>query len=99
LLVAFGEAAVALRTLVDQGMQRRHDPGAQLKMLYRIAAVLSFMPELADCAKVPGFNVVVTMPGSRLLGLECEWNTLDCERLPLLLNKDVRMLIALRRNR
>ena len=92
---AFEEAAIALRELVSQHMNEKRDPSASLKLLYWISAVASFMPARAEKAQSPGFNVVILIPGARLFDLGFDWKTLGYEKLPLLVARDIRMLIAL----
>lgn len=92
---AFNEAAISLRALIGIHMEEQRDPTASLKLLYWISAVASFMPERAAKAQVPGFNVVITIPGTRLFGLKADWSSLGYEKLPLLVARDIRMLIAL----
>ena len=92
---AFNETAIAIRALISDSMKEQRDPSASLKLLYWISAVASFMPARAEKAQAPGFSVVVTIPGARLFGLKFEWKSLGYEQLPLLTERDVRMLIAL----
>lgn len=92
---AFNEAAIALRALIAGHMEEQRDPSASLKLLYWLSAVASFMPDQAEKAQTPGFSVFATIPGARLFGLKFDWKTLDYEKLPLLVGRDVRMLIAL----
>jgi hypothetical protein len=92
---AFNEAAIAIRALISQSMKERRDPSASLKLLYWISAIASFMPARAEKARLPGFSVVVTIPGTKLFGLKFDWKTLGYEQLPLLTARDVRMLVAL----
>lgn len=89
---AFREAAVALRAII-RALRRQRKPFEEpLNLLYWLAATESFMVDFAPILKEPGFNVMESIPGEVVRGLDFSYSTLGFNRLRLLNATDTKWL-------
>jgi len=89
---AFREGAIATRALIRAKRREDEDFEEELTLLYWLAAVRSFILDYAPRLKQPGFNVVQSIPGDRILGLRYSYDELGYEELDLLNKTDVKWL-------
>lgn len=90
---AFREAAVALRSIIRAKRKAKESYQDELKLLYRLAAINSFMLDYAPRLKEPGFNVMESVPGSRIQSLQYKYPDLGYRKLSLLNKTDWKWLI------
>jgi hypothetical protein len=90
---AFREAAVALRTIIRAKRKVKEPYTEELGLLYWLAAIRSFMLPYADKLKQPGFNVVQSIPGTRLRAMPVDYAQVGYEQLDLLNKTDVKWLV------
>ena len=90
---AFREAAIAIRALVRVHRKARSPIDEELVLLYRLAAVSSFMLDYAPRLQEPGFNVVEATPGRLVWSLPYTYSELGYRKLALLNKTDVKWLI------
>lgn len=92
---AFKEAAIALRAIiklkkVDSDLTSITD---ELKALYQLAVINSFMIPYAENLKEPGFNVMESVPGKLLFNLPVDYYQIGYEQIELLNKSDIKLLI------
>lgn len=90
---AFREAAIAIRALVRVSRGAGAPVQKELSLLYRLAAVRSFMLDYAPRLQEPGFNVVEATPGHLVWSLPYTYSELGYRNLSLLNKTDVKWLI------
>ncbi|MGY8775344.1 hypothetical protein [uncultured Spongiibacter sp.] len=91
---AFKEAAVATRALIRECRKSKEPYDDQLALLYWLAAVYSFAIPFSSRLGEPGYNVLESVPGEVLKGLEFSYKQLGYEKLELLNKTDIKWLIA-----
>jgi hypothetical protein len=87
---AFREAAIALRQIIRDRRKAGEANDEELKFLYSLAAVESFVSEtkyLEDLGE-PAWNTIEMMAAEDWQSLTFEWRTLGCNELPLLTKTD-----------
>ena len=89
---AFREAAIAIRALIRAKRRDGEAYEQDLSLLYRVAALRSFMIDYAPNLLEPGFNVVQAIPGNRLEQLTYSYNELGYRHLSLLNKTDIEWL-------
>ena len=90
---AFREAAIAIRAVVRVNRKARASVKEELSLLYRLAAVRSFMLDYAPRLQEPGFNVVEATPGHLVWSLPYTYSELGYRELSLLNKTDIKWLI------
>ena len=91
---AFKEAAVAIRALIREYRKSNGAYEDQLALLYWLAAINSFSIPYAVRLREPGYNVLESVPGKVLKGLEFSYKQLGYEKLELLSKTDIKLLTA-----
>ena len=90
---AFREAAIAIRAVVRVNRKAGAPVEEELILLYRLAAVRSFMLDYAPRLQEPGFNVIEAAPGHLVWSLPYTYSELGYRKLSLLNKTDVKWLI------
>jgi len=90
---AFRESAIAIRSLIRAKRKAKEPYTSHLAFLYWLAAVESLMLPYATRLQQPGFNVMESIPGDRIKGLQFEYRTLGYKRLELLGVTDHKWLV------
>ncbi len=90
---AFCEAAVATRSLIKEKRKHKEDYEEELTFLYWLAVVRSFLLDYAPKLKMPGFNVVASMPGKLLKSLPFTYSKIGYKKLELLNKTDCKWLV------
>lgn len=91
---AFSEACIGLRAMIRDCKVETEKGKELLGLLYWLAAVESFMLDRAPILGEPGFNVMESIPGSVIRGLEFSFAELGYECLRVLNKTDKKWLIA-----
>lgn len=90
---AFREAAKALRTLIRESKKIDEDYSTYIEQLYKIACIRSFMLDYAPVLKMPGYNVMLSIPGGLLFSLKLDYYIIGVEKLELLNATDRKMMV------
>ncbi len=90
---AFDEAAKALRALIREKKNVKNDYIEYIEQLYKLACIRSFMLDYAPILKMPGYNVMLSIPGGYLFGLQIDYNKIGVEKLALLTKTDKKMIV------
>lgn len=90
---AFKEAAIATRTLIRQKRKARDKYLEELELLYWLAAIDSFSIPYSKHLKQPGFNVMQSVPGEVIQGMDVRYSKLGYEKLNLLNKTDIKWLV------
>jgi len=89
----FREAAIALRALIRNKRKAKEDCETELKQLYHLAAIRSFMLDYSTVLQQPGYNIMASIPGGIINELPYSYETLGYEQLDLLNKTDRKWLI------
>lgn len=89
---AFRESAIALRAIIRVKRKANEGFEDELKLLYWLAAIRSFMLDYAPRLEEPGYNVVESIPGQKLRSLPYDYSQLGYKKLTLLNKTDVKWL-------
>lgn len=81
---AFRESAIAIRSLIRAKRKAKEPYASHLAFLYWLAAIESLMLPYSPRLQQPGFNIMESIPGDRIKGLQFEYRTLGYKRLELL---------------
>ena len=90
---AFDESAKAIRSIIRDKKKQNISFDDELKFLYKLACVRSFMLDYAQRLKQPGYNVMVNIPGGLLFDLEMDYQKIGIEELNLLTKTDKSLMI------
>jgi hypothetical protein len=90
---AFREAAVALRSSIRARRKCGESYESELELLYKLAAIRSFMLDYAPALQSPGFNVMSSIPGGMVASLPYTYLELGYEKLAILNSTDRRWLV------
>ena len=90
---AFSEAAKALRGMIRIKRKSGENYDKELSELYWYSAIQSFGVSYSDKLKVPGFNVMQSVPGDIILGLKFKYDTLGYKELELASQTDIKWYI------
>ena len=90
---AFREAALATRTLIRQFRQEHRPYDDMLAFFYWLAAVYSFPLAYSEKLKEPGYNILETIPGKKVISLPFSYLQLGYEKLDLLNKTDIKWLM------
>lgn len=91
---AFKEAAIAVRALIRERIERNEDPATEKSFLYWLAAVESFGLPYSELLQQPGFNVMQTIPGDVIKALPFTYDQLGYRYLTLLKKTDVKWCLS-----
>lgn len=89
---AFRESAIALRYLIRDKRAKKESFDAELRFLYWLAAVDSFVLPSCKTYPMPGFNVIESIPALTLKKIEFTYNDLGFEKLELLNKTDCKLI-------
>lgn len=94
---AFREATVALRSIIKALRKAQQNYEKELSMLYRIAAIDSFMSATQYIEEIlePAFNVIEIIPKEILESLSYKYKILGYNCLPLLNKSDCKWIVEL----
>lgn len=90
---SFKEAAIATRALIREKRKQKADYSEELALLYWLAAINSFSIPYSKVLQEPGYNVIESIPGKKLKGLEFSYKSLGYESLELLNKTDIKWFI------
>lgn len=90
---AFKEAAKTIRAMIRTKRSEKADAGDELRRLYWLAAIHSFMVPYSAILKEPGYNVMEAAPGRRIATLPYSYPTLGYASLSLLNKTDHKWIV------
>jgi hypothetical protein len=89
---AFNEAAKAIRALIRESKDEDKVCIEYLNQLYKLACIRSFMLDYAPILKMPGYNVMLSIPGGYLFKLKMDYIEIGLDKLDLLTKTDKKMI-------
>ncbi len=92
---AFREAAIALRALIKVKEKSNTSYVDELVLLYWLAAIDSFSVPYSEVLRMPGYDVLESIPGSVIKSFQFEYSELGFERLKLLGPMDHKRIVKL----
>jgi len=90
---SFREGAIAIRALIREKRKSKEIYEDELALLYWLSALNSFSIPYSEVLKEPGYNVMESIPGSKLKSIPFSYRDLGYEKLELLNKTDVKWLI------
>lgn len=90
---SFREGAIAIRALISEKRKAKANYEEELALLYWLAAINSFSVPYSEVLTEPGYNVIESIPGSKLKALYFSYKDLGYEKLGLLNKTDVKWFI------
>ena len=90
---SFKEAATATRAIIREKLKLKENYDHELALLYWLAAINSFCIPYSEVLKEPGYNVIESIPGKVLKGLNFSYHELGYQKLKLLNKTDIKWII------
>lgn len=90
---SFREGAKALRAIIREKRKSKEKYDLELKKLYHLAVVRSFMIMHAEKANCPGPNVMEFAPGGLIFNLDYSYYDIGYNELDLLNKTDIKLLV------
>ena len=90
---AFRSAAVALRALIRERKRAEQPHLEELTALYECLVLDSFSMDYSEALQEPGYNVLTSIPGAVVRGLEWTYEEIGFENLRLANKTDGKMLV------